>query len=73
MTRRKPARPYGYAEIAAAIGVSAPTLRVWRNRGKMPSPDFQGGQSPLWLPTSIEPWIQEHLPAPVDEAAAPVA
>ncbi|WP_461164650.1 hypothetical protein [Arthrobacter sp. R4-81] len=48
----------GYAEIAAATGQDIGLIRVWMNRGKLPSPDFRLGQSPGWLEETISPWIR---------------
>lgn len=50
-------RLYTYAEIAAGTRLAVAKLRVWSHRGKLPDPDYIVGQSPAWLPASIEPWI----------------
>ncbi|MGG6382063.1 hypothetical protein [Paenarthrobacter sp. NEAU-H11] len=61
MQAEEPAIPLlGYVEIAEATGQDVGLIRVWKNRGKLPSPDFQLGQSPGWLAETINPWIQEH-------------
>jgi predicted DNA-binding transcriptional regulator AlpA len=51
----------GYADIAAATGQDVSLIRVWVNRGKLPTPDFRLGQSPGWLHETINPWIQANL------------
>jgi predicted DNA-binding transcriptional regulator AlpA len=51
---------FGYAELAAATGQDVGLIRVWVNRGKLPSPDFRLGQSPGWLEETITPWILAH-------------
>lgn len=56
-------RLYTYVEIAAGTGLPVAKLRVWVHRGKLPAPDFIVGQSPAWLPASIEPWIAAQAPA----------
>jgi predicted DNA-binding transcriptional regulator AlpA len=50
----------GYADLAAATGQDVSLIRVWVNRGKLPSPDFRLGQSPGWLEATIDPWILTH-------------
>lgn len=50
-------RLYGLGEIADAIGVPAPTVTVWRNRGKLPRPDAMLRMGPVWTARTIEPWI----------------
>lgn len=61
MQEEEPAIPLlGYVEIAEATGHHVGLIRVWKNRGKLPNPDFRLGQSPGWLAETINPWIQEH-------------
>lgn len=56
--RKQPVQLVTYAEIVERTGIPHGTLRVWRTRGKLPKEDFVVGQSPAWLPETIEPWIQ---------------
>lgn len=44
------------AGVAAAIGVSVATVHVYKNRGLLPEPDDRFGQTPVWLPDTIEKW-----------------
>jgi hypothetical protein len=61
MQEEKPTVPLlGYMEIAEATGQDISLIRVWKNRGKLPNPDFRLGQSPGWLEETITPWIQEN-------------
>lgn len=65
MPRRKtPTKLYDYAAIAEATGIRPAVLRVWNARARMPEADFLVGQSPAWLPATIEPWIREQAKAP---------
>lgn len=57
-----PPKLYTYKEISEALGVQMGTLYVWADRGKLPKPDLRVGQSPAWLPATIEPWIKENKP-----------
>lgn len=45
-----------YAAIAETTGLEPGVLRLWKNRGKMPEPDYMIAQSPGWLPATIEAW-----------------
>jgi hypothetical protein len=52
-------RHYGIAEIAAALGLNRQLVTVWRRRRSwaMPEPDDELASGPLWLGSTIEPWI----------------
>lgn len=54
-------RHYGIAEIAEAVGESRQLVTVWRRRRSrgMPDPDDELASGPLWLASTIEPWINE--------------
>lgn len=54
---------YTYADISAESGVSVSVLRVWLQREKLPAPDYRLGQSPVWEPETIEPWLSGFSPA----------
>lgn len=54
----------GYADLAARTGVDIATLRVWKNRGKLPAPDHEIGQSPAWREETITAWLQDPSSAP---------
>ncbi|WP_457972864.1 hypothetical protein [Arthrobacter sp. D1-17] len=59
MTEEKPTIPLlGYADLARETGHDVGLIRVWLNRGKLPTPDYRLGQSPGWLQETISPWIQ---------------
>lgn len=62
MTARKKKRGtvvlLDYAAVAEMTGIDVAHLRVYRQRGRMPEPDFQVSQSPGWLPETIEEWIR---------------
>ncbi|WP_282698020.1 hypothetical protein [Streptomyces sp. CC208A] len=45
----EPSRLYSAAEIAAAAGISAATIRAERSRGNWPEPDGQRGDANVWL------------------------
>ena len=45
------------AAVAARIGATPATVRSYRTRGYLPAPDVILGQSPGWLPETVEAWI----------------
>lgn len=47
-----------YAAVAEMTGIDVAKLRVYRQRGKMPPPDYQVSQSPGWLPETIKDWMK---------------
>lgn len=66
-----PAPKYlGYAEVADQLGVTVPVVRKYlaeararRRDGQplpkdMPEPDHIFGQSPAWLPKTIDRWVE---------------
>lgn len=55
---------YGIAEIADALGVARQLVAAWRRRRShgMPEPDAELASGPVWLGSTIEPWI-DRLPA----------
>lgn len=55
---------YGIAEIADSVGVGRQLVAAWRRRRShgMPEPDAELASGPVWLASTIEPWI-ERLPA----------
>jgi hypothetical protein len=55
---------YGIAEIADSVGVGRQLVAAWRRRRShgMPEPDAELASGPVWLASTIEPWIQR-LPA----------
>jgi hypothetical protein len=54
-------RHYGIAEIADALGLNRQLVTVWRRRRSwgMPEPDDELASGPLWLGSTVEPWIDE--------------
>lgn len=48
---------YGLAEIAAALDVSRKRVGMWRVRGQLPPPDAVLASGPVWLASTIEPWM----------------
>lgn len=46
-----------YKGISERTGISLPGLRSRMGRGSLPEPDYVVGQSPAWLPATIEAWI----------------
>lgn len=42
------------AEVAERCGLAEQTIRVYRSRGQMPTPDMHIGNTPGWLPETIE-------------------
>lgn len=52
-------RHYGIAEIADALGLNRQLVTVWRRRRSwgMPEPDDELASGPLWLGSTVEPWI----------------
>jgi hypothetical protein len=55
---------YGIAEIADTLGVARQLVAAWRRRRShgMPEPDAELAAGPVWLGSTIEPWI-DRLPA----------
>ena len=49
---------YTTADVAAALGVAASTVRAYNARGQMPEPTGHVGRTPYWVPEDIEPWIE---------------
>jgi hypothetical protein len=52
---------YGITEIAEATGEDRRKVAVWYGRGKLPKEDFKPAAGPLWLPSTIQPWIEAHV------------
>jgi hypothetical protein len=52
-------RHYGIAEIADALDLNRQLVTVWRRRRSwgMPEPDDELASGPLWLGSTVEPWI----------------
>jgi transcriptional regulator with XRE-family HTH domain len=65
-------RFYGIAEIADALGVDRQLVTVWRRRRSrdLPRPDAELAAGPLWLGSTIEPWIEQARERLRREAAA---
>lgn len=59
MPTDQPARLITYADLSDAAGVPINTVRQWVRRGKLPAPDYRVGQSPAWLPATIQPWLDK--------------
>ncbi|MHA4776056.1 hypothetical protein L1085_016290 [Streptomyces sp. MSC1_001] len=49
----EPGRLYSAAEIAAATGISAGTIRAERSKGRWPAPDDQRGAAKVWLGATV--------------------
>jgi hypothetical protein len=64
-------RHYGIAEIADALGLNRQLVTVWRRRRSwgMPEPDDELASGPLWLGSTVEPWI-DAMRARLDGGAA---
>lgn len=45
------------ADIAALVGVEAPTIRSYVARGVMPQPDGHLGRTPYWHRRTIHDWL----------------
>jgi len=58
-----------YAQIAELTGKSPATLRVWRNRGKLPNADYFIGEIgwPAWNPSTVKEWWTNHEDNPERE------
>ncbi|ASX98708.1 helix-turn-helix DNA binding domain protein [Arthrobacter phage Colucci] len=54
---KKPVRLIGYSEIANLLKVEVKTVRAWKMRGNMPTPDYEVSHSPAWKPDTIHPFI----------------
>jgi hypothetical protein len=70
-------RHYGIAEIADALGLNRQLVTVWRRRRSwgMPEPDDELASGPLWLGSTVEPWIEAvraRLDGGADGAAEPL-
>ena len=42
--------------VADRLGVDPSTVHTYRSRGGFPEPDNRFGQSPVWLPETIDAW-----------------
>ena len=49
----------GVAEVAHRLGVQVDTVRTWRKRGVMPSPDWDLAGGPVWRWSTIRAWAIE--------------
>lgn len=55
---RLPTSVEGVESIARRVGVSPVTVGRWRDRGKLPNPDFTTARGrSLWLPRTIDAWL----------------
>lgn len=56
---------WAYAQIADHTGKSVGTLRVWRSRGHLPTPDFTVGTEawPAWYPDTVRDWWKSRTEA----------
>lgn len=51
--------PVGAAEIASRLGVRAPTVHTWRQRGLLPQPRWTVSGQPAWDWPEIEEWAKQ--------------
>ncbi|MGW4850162.1 helix-turn-helix transcriptional regulator [Streptomyces sp. NPDC004288] len=49
----EPSRLYSAAEIEAATGISAGTIRADRSKGRWPAPDDKRGSANVWLGSTV--------------------
>lgn len=62
MQPKEPVLLWTYAQISELTGMEQGTLRVWRTRGKLPTPDYvigegEGNRSdPAWKPETVRQW-----------------
>lgn len=47
------------ADVAAALGVAASTVRAYNARQQMPAPTGRLGRTPWWDADELEPWIEQ--------------
>jgi predicted DNA-binding transcriptional regulator AlpA len=66
-------RVYTLKDIAESTGIAYNTLRQWKNRGRLPEPSYQIGQSPAWTGKTIEDWIATAKPGTMNNRKTPVA
>lgn len=52
----------GMQELADRCEVPYSTIRVWKMRGKLPTPDSFIGESPVWHEDTICNWWDGDLP-----------
>jgi hypothetical protein len=67
----KPEELLGYDAISELTGVSVKTLRAWKARGKLPTPDYvvlTGNPVPAWKSITIAKWNTARLQAGTKEA-----
>jgi predicted site-specific integrase-resolvase len=56
-----------YEDIAELVGVPVATLYVWRQRGKLPEPDYRPAKrQAMWERSTIEEWMREREPVSTD-------
>lgn len=48
--------------VARRRGVTTSTIRAYLSRGQMPAPDIRLGQTPGWLPQTIDAWLTKPTP-----------
>lgn len=53
-------------DIARILGVSPMTIYAYKNRGQMPPPDEQYGNTSLWRPESLADW-RPHAFGPAEQ------
>lgn len=50
---------FGPIEVAALADVKPATVLQWRARGVTPEPDAVISRVPLWLESTIVPWLRD--------------
>jgi hypothetical protein len=62
---------YGIAELAAALGVDRYKIAMWRKRGNrgIPNADHELAMGPVWLESTVRPWLRAVRKALKAEAA----
>ena len=55
--------PVDSADIAAALEVSANTVKGWRRRRHLPPPDAVLGGTPVWEQRTIDRWVADGRPS----------